>query len=67
VFKWKENGNQSFGIIAQELEKVLPELVTDNDNGLKSVNYLGLIAFLIEDNKYLHQRINELEKGLKDN
>ena len=56
-FKWKDNGNPSMGVIAQEVEKVLPELVDDN----KSVNYNGIIGVLIEAIKELKLEINELK------
>lgn len=49
-FKMKRgDGRTEFGVIAQELEEVFPELVaTDNSQGgFKSVNYTGLIAPLI--------------------
>lgn len=60
-FNWKDNGNKSYGLIAQELEKVLPELVSEND-GVKSVNYDGLIPFLINAVKELSLRVEKLEK-----
>ena len=46
-FNWKETGRKSYGVIAQELEEVLPELVQTNDSGIKSVNYDGLIGILL--------------------
>jgi hypothetical protein len=46
-FKWKETHKKSYGVIAQDLEKVLPELVVNNGSQL-SVNYIPLIAILIE-------------------
>lgn len=47
-FNWKDNNKLSIGLIAQQLEDVLPELVeTDISSGLKSVNYNGLIGVLI--------------------
>lgn len=62
-FTWKETGKKSYGVIAQELEQIIPELVSINsDNGDKSVNYLGLIAFLIESNKNLANKIAVLEE-----
>lgn len=61
-FKWKQSGEKSMGIIAQEVEKVLPELI-NNSNEYKSVNYNGLIAVLIESIKELKEEI----KGLKGN
>ncbi len=56
-FDWKENGRSSYGVIAQELQKVLPELV-HGDNP-KTVNYNGIIGVLIEAIKELK---NEIEK-----
>ena len=42
-FEWKENGLPSAGVIAQDVEKVLPELVHEV-NEVKRVNYDGLIG-----------------------
>lgn len=58
-FDWKENGRSSYGVIAQELEKVLPELVTQGD--VKSVNYNGIIGVLIEAIKELKKEVEELK------
>lgn len=53
-FDWKHDGTSSYGVIAQELEKVLPELViTSSETGVKSVNYDGLVGFLLEAIKEL--------------
>ncbi len=59
-FTWKSTGKKSYGVIAQEIEKILPELVETKD-GVKSVNYLGIIAFLINSVKELDQRVKDLE------
>lgn len=59
-FNWKETGNKSFGVIAQEIEKVVPELVSDINN-TKTVNYDGIIAFLIEAIKELNKRLESKE------
>jgi hypothetical protein len=58
-FNWIESGNTSYGVIAQELEEVLPELV--NSDKIKSVNYNGLIGILIESVKELKKEIKELK------
>jgi hypothetical protein len=58
-FTWKETNEQSLGVVAQEVEKVLPELVKTDD--FKSVNYNGLIGVLIEAVKELSARVKELE------
>ena len=62
-FDWKETGCGSYGVIAQELEKVLPELVKGDD--IKSVNYNGLIGILIEAVKEQQEQINILKSELE--
>lgn len=64
AFKWKHTDRQSYGVVAQELEQVLPDVVNENTNG-KTVNYNTLIAFLIESNKELINRLNVLESKLE--
>lgn len=60
-FTWVDNGNKSSGVIAQELEKILPHLVDTSPEGLKTVNYSGIIAYLIEAIKDMDNRIKVLE------
>ena len=60
-FDWLENGEHSAGVIAQKLEKILPFLVKTAENGEKSVNYSGLIAYLIESVKELSAEIEQLK------
>jgi hypothetical protein len=60
-FNWSSTGNKSAGVIAQYIEQVLPHLVDTSDNGTKSVNYSGLIAYLLETVKELDARIKHLE------
>ena len=59
-FDWKESGTGSYGVIAQELQEVLPELV-HGDNP-KTVNYNGIIGVLIEAIKELKVEVEELKK-----
>jgi|TARA_Y100000296_G_scaffold3589_1_gene4815 hypothetical protein len=61
-FDWKETQKPSVGVIAQEIEKVLPELV--NDSGTKTVNYNGLIGLLIEVVKEQQTQIESLNERL---
>ena len=49
------------GVIAQEVEKVFPELVSTDEQGRKKVEYEGLIAPLIEAVKELDERVRSLE------
>ncbi|MDG1822898.1 MAG: tail fiber domain-containing protein [Flavobacteriaceae bacterium] len=77
TMKKDENKKQKIGVLAQDIEKVFPELVSES-NGVKSVNYQGLVPVLInalkeqdskmkeQDNKMNEQeaRIERLEKLL---
>ena len=47
--------------IAQEIEKVLPEVVTTRENGFKAVRYEKIIPLLIEAIKELKQEIDSLK------
>ena len=49
------------GVIAQEVEKVLPEVVATRENGIKAVKYDRLVALLIEGFKEMKQEIKELK------
>ena len=61
-WNWKNGGKKGSGVIAQELEAVLPHLVHEDDAGMKSVSYLGLIGYLIEEVKSLKQEVEELKR-----
>ena len=53
------------GIIAQEVEKVLPEVVTTRDSGYKAVKYEKMIPLLIESIKEQQEQIEELKQKVK--
>ncbi len=61
-FTWKESKQKAYGLSAQEVEKVIPEIVKDRPDGTKGINYMNLTAFLIEAIKDLKQEIEELKK-----
>ncbi len=66
-YKWKENNEPSIGVIAQEVEQVIPEVVhTSEHNGkeVKSVDYGKMVGVLIEAIKELKAEVEEL-KGAK--
>ena len=65
-FDWKENGTSSAGVIAQEVEKVLPEIVHTDDEGIKSVNYNGVVGLLVEAIKEQQQEINNLKEMIRN-
>ena len=58
-FTWKDSEVKSSGVLAQELEKITPDLVNTNDSGIKSVNYDGIIAYLIEAVKEIKDKLNK--------
>lgn len=59
-----KHSGKDVGVIAQEIENVLPEIVVNRDNGYKGVHYEKLVALLIEGMKELQSQIDEL-KGNK--
>ena len=61
-FDWKEDNRPSMGVIAQEVEEILPQLVHGHET--KTVNYNGLIGLLIECVKKQQEEIEELKKRL---
>ena len=70
TFEWNEEshkptGKKDIGVIAQEVEEVLPEIVQTRDNGYKAVDYQKLTALLIEAVKDQQKQINELKKLIK--
>jgi hypothetical protein len=74
-FDWKDDyieergGEDGFfvrknniGIIAQEIEKVLPEIVVTKPNGYKAVRYELIVALLIQAIKELNEKIDKMSK-----
>jgi hypothetical protein len=61
-FNWKTDGTPNVGLIAQDVEVLLPELVhTHVDTGYKGVNYDGIIGVLVEEVKALRKELNALK------
>jgi len=54
-------GVRSTGVIAQEVLEVLPEAVTENDEGFYAVAYSNMVGLLIEAIKEQQQQIDELK------
>lgn len=65
-FRWKADDRASLGLLAQDLEKVFPELVYTNKQGLRYVEYTSLIAPLIEAVKEQQEQITALKKEIRD-
>ena len=62
-FDMKANpGKRKTGVIAQEMERVLPEVVsTDPEDGIKSVAYGNIVGLLIEAIKELKEEVDQLK------
>ena len=68
-FVWnseKQNiySGKDYGVIAQEIEEILPELVTTRENGYKAVKYDKIISLLIEGIKELSTEVKELKEKI---
>jgi hypothetical protein len=59
------NEGRDVGVIAQQIEKILPEVVTTRDNGYKAVKYEKIVALLIEGIKDLHVMVLDLHKEIE--
>ena len=60
-FSWKDTKEKSYGLSAQQVETVLPEIVRVRPDGTKGINYLNLIAFLVEGIKDLKEEVRQLK------
>ena len=71
-FEWKRDIDEkvenktNIGVIAQEVEKVLPEIVKKRDNDYLAIKYEQLVPVLIEGIKEQQEQIDELKKKLED-
>lgn len=65
-FEWKHSGDKSLGVIAQNVEGVFPELVSQDKHGVMSVNYNGLVGVLVESVKQLNDEIKELKNEISE-
>ena len=68
TYDWKEGYDEihshkgnDVGVIAQEIEEILPQIVTNRDNGYKAVQYEKIIPLLIEAIKELSDKVKVLE------
>ena len=60
-FDWKATGEKTMGVIAQEVEAVIPEVVATDDEGMKSVDYQAMVGLLIEAVKELQEKVDAHE------
>jgi len=64
TFNWKQDGSKGLGLTAQNVEKVLPELVVTLPDGIKAVKYDNMVALLIEAVKEQNKQIEHLEEQI---
>ena len=60
------NEGHDVGVIAQDVEKVLPEVVTERENGYKAVKYEKMVSLLIEGMKEQQKQIEELKSEIQE-
>ena len=72
TFDWNEKSSKiqqdkghDVGLIAQEVEMVLPEVVVLRPDGIKAIAYEKVVPLLVESIKELTKRVEELENGSK--
>ena len=66
TFDWKKSNSElnikeDIGFIAQDIQKVVPELVRENENGMLSMRHQGIAPILLEAIKELKAEIEELK------
>ena len=62
----KDPNKRYGGLIAQEVELILPEAVAESEDGIKTVDYNAVVALLVEGIKELKQEIEDLKTQLKE-
>ena len=65
TMKKDESEKQKIGLLAQDIEKVFPELVSES-NGIKSVNYQGLVPVLVNAMKEQQRILSEQQSELDE-
>lgn len=66
-YNWKGNTSHlQYGFIAQEVENILPDIVTDTEDGYKSMQTMGLIPYLVKSQQEQISRIDNIESLLNN-
>jgi len=71
TWQWRDDApaeakeQPGLGVIAQEVERVFPDLVETGEDGVKRVHYYGLIGPLIEAVRELDKRVRAVEDRLR--
>ena len=64
-YTMKKDGKQNIGVLAQDIQKVFPELVSTDNRDMLAVNYQGLVPVLINALKEQDAKMKEQEKRLE--
>ena len=64
-FIWKRTNQKGLGVIAQEVEKIIPHIVSTSRSGYKTVQYDSIVPLLIEAIKDQQKQIDDLRKKIK--
>jgi hypothetical protein len=65
-FKSDKTQKKHFGFIAQDMEKIFPDLVSTNKIGYKTVNYIELIPLMLSKMQKMQDEINSLKEKLSE-
>jgi hypothetical protein len=65
-FERKRDGIKSIGFVAQEVEEIIPEIVTEDEEGIKSVAYQNVVGLLVEAIKEQQRQIEDLKSAVED-
>jgi hypothetical protein len=63
-YKMKTDGLEQIGFIAQEVEKIIPEVVNSDNKGMKGLSYGNIVALLVKAIQEQQQQIQELKNKL---
>lgn len=62
-YDWKKSGEHAIGFVAQELQEVYPELVSEGKDGMLRIKETKLVYLLIEEVKKLKKEVEDLKMG----
>lgn len=63
-FKWRNSDRYSYGLVAQDVEDVLPTLVRKREDGVKTVNYVELVALLLREVQSLRDELRGIRSSI---
>ena len=66
TFNWLEDNHPDIGLIAQEVESVLPVLIRERENGMKSISYSHMAGLFVEAIKEQQKTIDAMKNEISD-